>query len=179
MRIPKTTLPGSCALLLLVGLAACSGPIETRSGLAGAPVASATAVALVPLPESASAESLAARTAVAEALGRYGYRLADDAPLRIDVALAERAAAVAVRALAGPALSPAKRQRLLQDCHDQTHRLTLAAYDPARPGVTRVWAEEHHCNGTLAASLPALADQAVAALTAATPERMTLRAGRD
>ena len=179
MNTAKTTLPRSWSLMLLAGVAACSGPIETRSGIAGAPLASAAAVALAPLPEDAGAESLAARNAVAEALGRHGYRLADDAPLRIDVALAERTAGVEVRALAGSALSPAKSQRLLQDCHDQTHRLTLAAFDPARPGVTRVWAEEHHCKGKLAASLPALADQAVAALAATAPERTTLRAGRD
>jgi len=175
----KTTLPRSCSLILLAGVAACSGPIETRSGIAGAPVAPAAAVALAPMPHDADATSLAARTAVAEALRQHGYILADDAPLRIDVALAERAAGAEVRALAGPALSPAKSQRLLQDCHDQTHRLTLAAFDPARPGVTRVWAEEHHCKGTLAASLPALADQAVAALAADMPERTTLRTGRD
>ena len=120
-----------------------------------------------------------ARAAVADALGKHGYRLVPDAALRIDVAIAERAAQVDVRPLVGAPLSPAKSQRLLQDCHDHTHRLTLAVYDPATPGVTRAWAEEHHCKGTLAASLPALADQAVAALAVAAPERRSKRAGKD
>ena len=169
----------TCSLVLLAGVAACSGPITTRSGIAGPPVAPTTAVTLAPAPEDAGAVTLAARAAVAEALGRHGYNLAPDAPLRIDVALAERAAGVDVRAVAGPALSPAKNQRVLQNCHDQTHRLTLAVYDPARPGVTRAWAEEHHCHGLIAASLPALAEQAVLALALATPERRTERSGKD
>ncbi|MFM9937076.1 MAG: hypothetical protein ACKVOL_12880, partial [Novosphingobium sp.] len=100
-------------------------------------------------------------------------------PLRVEVAIAERPAQVDLRPLAGAALSPAKTQRLLQDCHDRTHRLTLAVTDPAHAGVTRAWAEEHHCKGTLAASLPALAQQAVAALAVAAPERSTERAGKD
>ncbi len=123
--------------------------------------------------------SLAALAAVTEALGRHGYRIAPDAPLRIDVALTERAAGVDVQALGGGELSPAKSQRLLQDCHDRTHRLALAVYDPARPGVTRVWAEEHHCRGLIAASLPALAEEAVAALALTGPERITERNGKD
>ena len=175
----KTGLPRSWPLILLAGVAACSGPIATRSGIEGPPVTPATAVALAPLPEGAGAATLTARVVVAKALERHGYRVTPDAPLRIDVALAERAAEVDVRTLAGPALSPAKPQRLLQDCHDRTHRLTLAAYDPARPGVTRAWAEEHHCKGPIAASLSALADQAVAALAAATPEQRTERPGKD
>ena len=84
-----------------------------------------------------------------------------------------------VRALGGPALSPAKTKQFLQDCADRTHRLTLALTDPARPGVTRAFAEEHHCNGTLTASLPVLAQQAVSALALPGPERITRRSGRD
>ena len=138
---------------------------------------------------------MAAYTAVAEALGRYGYPVSSEAPYRIEIALAERAADVDVLALAqsgaqpgaqtaaGSALSPAKTKRLFQDCKDQTHRLTLAviaaAGQPVRPGVTRAWAEEHHCKGTLAASLPALADQAVAALALTGGERITKRRGQD
>lgn len=165
--------------MLLAGVAACSGPIATRTGLDGPPVAPATAVALMPAPEGAGPAILSACDAVAQALGRRGYRLSDDASLRIEVALAERAASVDVRPLTGGALSPAKTKRLLQNCEDRTHRLTLAASDPARPGVTRAWAEEHHCKGTLDASLPTLADQAVAALALDVPERVTERSGRD
>lgn len=130
---------------------------------------------------------MAAHTAVAEALGHRGYSVVSEAPYRIEIALAERAADVDVRPVAGPvagpALSPAKTKRLFQDCKDQTHRLTLAVIaasgSPARPEVTRAWAEEHHCKGTLAASLPALADQAVAALALAGGERISKRQGKD
>lgn len=168
------------ALILLAG---CAGPVTTRSGIAGLPIAHGAAFALAPAPEGAGSTAEAARAAVVDALARQGYRLAADAPLRIEVALAEREAKVDVRPLSGPlsgpVLSPAKSQRPLQDCRDRTHRLTLVAYDPARPGVTRTWAEEHHCKGTLAASLPVLADQAVTALAAAVPERVTKRTGKD
>lgn len=172
----KTKLVWSCALILLAG---CAGPIATRSGIAGPPLSPGAALALVPLAESAGSTAEAARAAVTEALARQGYQLVADAPLRIEVALAERAAGADVRALSGAVLSPAKTQRPLQDCRDRTHRLTLVAYDPARPGLTRAFAEEHHCKGTLAASLPALADQAVRALASVVPERVTTRAGKD
>lgn len=172
----KTTSLWPCAIILLAG---CAGPVATRSGIAGPPIGPGAAFALAPMAEGAGSTAEAARAAVAEALARQGYRLAVDAPLRIEVAIAEREAQVDVRPLSGAALSPAKSQRPLQDCRDRTHRLTLVAYDPARPGVTRTWAEEHHCKGALAASLPVLADQAVTALAAAAPERVTKRAGKD
>ena len=160
-------------------LAGCAGPIATRSGFTGTPIFPGATFALAPVPEGAGSTAEAARAAVAKALGRHGYRLAADAPLWIEVALAEREAEVDVRPLSGAVLSPAKSQRALQDCRDRTHRLTLVAYDPARQGVTRSFAEEHHCKGLLAVSLPVLADQAVTALAAAVPERLTTRAGKD
>ena len=126
-------------LIIITGVAACAGPITTRSAIEGSPIPSATAVALAPAAEDAGAAMLTARDAVAEALVRHGYRLSSEAQLRIEVALSERAADVDVRALAGSALSPAKTARLFQDCRDRTHRLTLAAVDlaspPTRPGV--------------------------------------------
>lgn len=179
----KFKLRWSSLAILLAGAAACAGPVTTRSGIEGPPVLAATAVTLAPVPQDAGPAALAAHTAVAEALGRRGYPVMSDAPFRIEIALAERAADVDVRPVAGPALSPAKTKRLFQDCKDQTHRLTLAVIatsgSPARPRVTRAWAEEHHCKGTLAASLPALADQAVAVLAHAGPERSTNRPGKD
>jgi hypothetical protein len=164
-------------------VAACAGPITTRSGLEGPSVPAASAVALAPAAEDAGSAARAARVAVAQALESQGYRLSSEAPLRIEVALSERAADVDVRALGGPTLSPAKTARLFQDCRDRTHRLTLAVIDlaspPTRTGVTRAFAEEHHCKGTLAASLPSLAEQAVAALGLGGAERSTIRSGKD
>lgn len=187
----KPKLRWSSLVILLAGAAACAGPVTTRSGIEGPPVLAATAVTLAPVPQDAGPAALAAHTAVAEALGRRGYPVASDAAYRIEIALAERAADVDVRPVvgpvagpvSGPALSPAKTKRLFQDCKDQTHRLTLAVIatsgSPARAGVTRAWAEEHHCKGTLAASLPALADQAVAALALGGGERISKRQGKD
>ena len=183
----KSKLRWSSHVILLAGAAACAGPVTTRSGIAGPPVLSATAVTLAPMPQDASPAAMAAHTAVAEALGRHGYPVSSDAPFRLEIAMAERAADVDVRPVAGsvtgPALSTAKTKRLFQDCEDQTHRLTLvviaASGQPVRPEVTRAWAEEHHCKGTLAASLPSLADQAVAALALAGGERITKRRGQD
>ena len=170
-------------LILIAAMAACAGPITTRSGIEGPPVLAATAFALAPAAEDAGSATLTARDAVAAALERHGYRLSSEAPLRIEVALSERAADIDVRTLGGPAISPAKTTRLFQDCRDRTHRLTLAVMDlavpPTRPGVTRAWAEEHHCKGTMAASLPSLAEQAVAALSLGGFERSTQRSGKD
>ncbi len=167
----------------LILLAGCAGPVATCSGIAGSPISPGAAVALAPAPEGAGNAAEAVRAAVSEALVRQGYRLAANAPLRIEAALAERDAGIDLRPLAGPisgpVLSPAKAQRPLQDCRDRTHRLTLVAYDPARPEIVRVWAEEYHCHGTLAASLPALAERAVIALAAGGPDQITVRAGQD
>jgi hypothetical protein len=165
--------------ILLAGAAACSGPIATRSGLAGPVVAATTPVALAAAPDAAGSAYQLASMAVADALRHHGYRLAADAPMRIEIGISERGAEAAVLPLAGPALSSAKAPRLLQNCQDRTHRLTLAVYDPAQPGMTRTWAEEHHCRGNLAESMAALADQAVSALAGPALDGRSERTGKD
>jgi hypothetical protein len=155
-----------------IALAGCAGPIETRYGSAGVVPDARLAVAILqpPMPENADggagATTLAqARDAVVAALGRRGIAVAPDSADRLEIAITARPASSGVAVIGGTALSPAKKQRLLQSCHDTTFRLALAFYAGTDPvAASRSWAEESHCHGTLAQSLPALADRAVAAL---------------
>ena len=110
-------------------------------------------------------------------LEQRGVVMADDAPARLTVALAERPAAMAVLADDGTVLSGAKQPRLLQNCADRTHRLLLVLEAAGAPPV-RAWAEEDHCHGELSASMQPLAERAVAAL-AGEPAGVTKRSGRD
>ncbi|WP_298283020.1 hypothetical protein [Novosphingobium sp.] len=169
--------------LMLCGLAlsACAGPVATRSGFAGADrtgfgINAADGVAIVAAPGSGEL-STAARAAVAAALSKRGQAIAADSPLRLTVSVSERSADMAIVSDDGATLSPAKRQRLLQNCTDRTQRLLLVLEGKDQPPV-RAWAEESHCHGTLDASLPALADQAVDALYRK-EGGITLRSGQD
>lgn len=168
-------------MLGVVGLAGCAGPVETRVGRAGDAIAHPSPVAVAPVAIAAvtGAGDLSgpALTAVMQALARRGIAVADNAPARLTIALAERPAEMGVTGDDGLVLSAAKRSRLLQDCADRKHRLLLVLDRAGTPPV-RAWAEEDHCKGTLAAGLTPLAERAVAAL-AGDRSGVLLRAGRD
>lgn len=163
-------------VLAALALAACAGPVETRTGADAAsfPPKMPVEVVLAGVPDALSA---ATRAAIGAALADHGFTPAPEGAARLTVALAERPAAMAVIAADGRDISPAKRQRLLQDCADRTQRLLLVLEMPGAAPV-RAWAEEAHCHGTLAQSVAPLATQAVAALAGkALP--VHVRSGRD
>lgn len=158
------------------GLAACSGPIETNSGFAGA-----SGLGIEPAGSIAVVTSLVpgdqASAAVIAALTKRGQPIATDAATRLTLTVAERASDLAVLSDDGVPLSPAKQPRLLQNCPDRTQRLLLVLERKDQPPV-RAWAEETHCKGQLAASLPALAERAVNALYSGNGS-VRLRRGQD
>lgn len=171
-------LPGVLAVL-----GACAGPIATRAGydgvgLGGVGIGGLAAVAVVSS-DAAGGASDAARSAVAEALGRRNVAavVAQSGEPRVTVSIAERPSSLAVLTDDGRVVSAAKRRRLLQNCEDRTQRLLLVLETPGAPPV-RAWAEEDHCKGDFAASLMPLAERAVAAL-ADRSTGVTLRSGRD
>lgn len=173
----RTAGPATVALLCLFGTA-CSGPIETRSGIAGARLPATATVAVVASYEQDDAVSTAARAAVAKALMQHGYAVSDDGAVRLTVALGERPASLEVLGTDGMVLSAAKRPKLLQNCDDRTERLTLVAENPGG-GVSRAWAEEDHCKSARAQAVQPLAAQAVGRLVGAHQPGRAFRFGRD
>ncbi|WP_068071823.1 hypothetical protein [Novosphingobium lentum] len=151
-------------------LAACSGPIETRFGAVGSAPGGAGSVAILQVPHdgdggTAGASQAEAQAAVVAALGRNGITTVAEAADYIEIAITARPASSGISVIGGADLSTAKKQKLLQSCHDTTYRLALVYYSGADAAATsRSWAEESHCHGQLSQSLPALANQAVAAL---------------
>lgn len=106
-----------------------------------------------------------AQEAVIAALARRGLGVSKGAQARLDIGLTNRSASTGIGVIEGETLSPAKRRVFLQSCKDRTYRLSLAYYGAgADIPITRAWAEEYHCKGTLEASISDLAEKAVAAL---------------
>lgn len=175
----KSVISGSLTAIILLCAAGCAGPVVTQTGIAGPALGARIPLAIVTAPGENGDMRKLAQAAVEQALARQGHTIAADAALHMEIAVAERRAPVGVDHSAGAALSQAKQQRLLQSCTDRTHRLTVALYDPSRPGVTRAWAEEYHCKGTLAQSLPALADRLVATLENPAMAGLSQRKARD
>ncbi len=169
---------GPAVVLMSLICAACSGPVETRSGIAGAPVPASATVAVFASPDQHDAASGSARDAVAKALTQYGYIVSDEGALRVTVGLGERPASLAVLAADGAVVSGAKRQKLLQECADRTQRLTLVAENSGGE-VSRAWAEESHCKSGLDKAVEPLAMQAVARLVGRHGSGRDLRFGRD
>lgn len=175
----KSIISGSLTVIMLLCAAGCAGPVATQTGIAGPALGARVPLAIVAAPGGNADMRQLAQTAVEQALTRQGHAIAANADMRLEIAIAERRAPVGVNQPAGASLSAAKRQRFLQSCTDRTHRLTVALYDPARPGVTRAWAEEYHCKGTVAQSLPALADRLVATLENPALAGLSQRKARD
>jgi len=168
-------LAGMAAIAVVSG---CAGPIESRAGIAGPAVSPAISLAVTATAGQGGPGMAQAVAAVRQELVRQGFRLADDAALRVEVGLAEREATSALLAADGSVLSPIKKKRLLQDCADRRHRLTIAVIPPKGP-PRRAWAEENHCHGTVAESIQPLAVRAVAMLNDDPSTAVRYRKGRD
>lgn len=171
--------PFAAAAAMLL-LSACAGPIAVRSGASGPAVPTVVKLTMADSGEPTGPEMAGARKAVEAALRDRGYLLSDENGRRMELGLSTRPASAAIGVIGGQTVSPAKSNRLLQNCKDRTYRLTLTYYGEGdQPVITRSWAEESHCRGTLEDSLASLARHAVAALAEGTASRTDLRRGRD
>ncbi len=161
-------------------LSACAGPVTVHSGASGPAVPPAVKVTMADSSEAAIPPLAEARKAVEAALRDRGYLLSVESGHRMELGLSTRPASAGIGVIGGQTVSPAKTERLLQNCKDRTYRLTLTYYGEGdQPVITRSWAEESHCRGTLEDSLASLARPAVAALAEGTGSRTDLRRGRD
>lgn len=153
-------------MIASLALSSCAGPVETRINAAGAGIATAQPLMLAPLApgeEAARPGLVAGRQALGTALAAQGYRLAEDAPLAVTIGVAERPARISVSAGQGDtALSPAKKQHLLQNCDDRLMRVTVGIVDRASGDVRYAGsAEEAHCHAALTDAMPRLVGKAV------------------
>jgi hypothetical protein len=175
MKVPG---PLVAALMCLPLMNGCASRIDLRAGAAGPAIPPASGLALIGITPQDSPLAVSAREAVVKALARRGHVLAAEGPARIEIGLTDRLASTGVGVIGGAPLSPAKSRKFLQSCKDHTYRLTLTYYSAAPDvAVTRAWAEEQHCKGTIAESIAGLADKAVAALARGSSSETSKRRG--
>lgn len=177
MRYPA--IGSACLLLLLTSTAGCTGHIVTQTGRAGPPLPAGSPVTIVAMAAGADDTARLARAAVERELAAQGHTISPDARWRVEIAVAERSAAVAMEQPGGATMSPAKRRHFLSRCAYRTQRLTLAVYDAQAADPIRTWAEEPHCRASLADNIAALARQAVSSLERIPPAGRSTRRGRN
>lgn len=174
---------GSCgkfALIALVTLSACAGPIETRvvSTGQGAPANTILAEAA----PAGTIQALAYQQALEQLRGR-GFGLSDTGALQLHVAFSERDASISVKAGDGKAtndLSPAKKRKPLQSCADRDMRLTVTL-TRISDGVElyRGEAAEYHCKAGVDEVLPPLVSAALRDIGQPRGGYVVNRAGQD
>ena len=153
--------------LLLFGLGACSGPIETRIVSSGPGVANPEYI-LQEEPPKADLP-LRAHIAVMHQLADRGYMVSDTGSLKLDIAFAERDAQIAVFTKSGSdqaIIAPGKQKKALQSCADREMRLTVILTRIA-DGVElyRGNASEYHCKAKAEDVVPELVKAALVDLT--------------
>ncbi|MEQ1550156.1 hypothetical protein [Sphingorhabdus sp.] len=160
---------GSRLLLssLMLGLAACAGPVETRVNSAGPGIASSTTIFQEALPTSSTAAQ--ARAAVITLLTEKGYRETQAGDVQLHVAFAERDAAISVKTKSGDTvadIAAAKAHKPLQSCADREMRLAVTL-TRITDGIElyRGTASEYHCKAQMVEVLPALVTAALADLS--------------
>lgn len=147
----------------------CSGPIETRIQTQTGPALPAQKLySFTAKPEQNSETYQSARKMVADALAAKSYVAADEAPILVHIALADRPASIAMTTGEEGDVSiiaNQKERKLLQSCKDIEHRLTINMVSSA-DGATLYsgTAAEYHCKGTIEQSLPYLVDGALSDL---------------
>ncbi len=159
-------------LLSTIILTACTGPIETRVETVVPTALPVTKIfSFTEKPEQNNALYQDARTLVADALESKGFSQADSASILVQIALADRPANIAIDVGENEKKIPrslAKKQKFLQSCKDQEHRLIITLTDQTTGNsLYSGTASEYHCKGTLKASLPYLVGAAMADLGSA------------
>jgi hypothetical protein len=158
------------AAMALLGLGACTMPLQTRSGLGGLPLASGGPLTVVAADQHDEPAKAATR-AVAEELERRGFVIAAEAPTRVEVSLSVRSAHVSVEDGNGELISAPRNRHPFVLCDGTVHRLALTAFATERtdkPQPSQGWAEQFRCSNEPAASLAKLARMAVQALAGGT-----------
>lgn len=147
----------------------CSGPIETRiQTQAGSALPAQKLYSFTAKPEQNSEIYQTARKMVADALAAKSFIAADDAPILVHIALADRPASIAMTTGEEGDVSiiaNQKERKPLQSCKDVEHRLTINMVNTANgAALYSGTAAEYHCKGTMEQSLPHLIDGALADL---------------
>ncbi len=167
-------------LALALSTGGCSSQIQLMSGATGPAMPAGATIAIVGVSQDKLETTAKAQDAVIAALARRGRSVSSDAQARLDIGLTDRSASTGIGVIGGETLSPAKAHKFLQSCKDRTYRLTLAYYGAgADVPITRAWAEEHHCKGTIDASIASLAEKAVAALELGASAETDKRRGKE
>jgi hypothetical protein len=153
------------SLSLAALLGGCASHVRLNSGATGLAMPANATISFIGTHHAGGQLARQAQASVAEALEARGHKVGPDAPVRIEVGLTNRPSVTGVSVIDGAVLSPPKGKAFLQSCRDRTYRLVLTYYGAGETvPVTRAWAEERHCKGTIDDSIRSLADKAVAAL---------------
>jgi hypothetical protein len=157
------------AFAVSLGLAAllggCTSHVRLNSGATGPAMPANATISFIGTHQVDGQLARQAQASVADALEKRGHMIGPDAAMRIEVGLTDRPAITGVSVIDGAVLSPPKGKAFLQSCRDRTSRLVLTYYGVGDTvPITRAWAEERHCKGTIDGSIRSLADKAVAAL---------------
>jgi hypothetical protein len=161
--------PLVASLSLAILLGGCTNQVRLNSGATGPAIAANTSITFIGTNQTDGQLARQVQASVADALTARGHKVGADGPMRIEVGLTDRPAITGVSVIDGAELSPPKGKAFLQSCRDRTYRLVLTYYGVGDTiPVTRAWAEERHCKGTIDDSIRSLADKAVAALAMGT-----------
>jgi hypothetical protein len=164
---------------MMLALAACAGPVETRidnTGQAGAVIGT---YVLAETGEAESPELLQARKLVADRLAVKGLTASDTGTYHLEVTVSSRSAVLGLkqedRSLSGP-----KPKKPFQNCKDSEYRFGIALtriVDGAE--MYRGSAAEYHCRAGLEQTLPTLVNAALADLGAPKGQYVLKRKGRE
>lgn len=146
--------------LLLLVLAGCAGPIETRIESAGISAAAPTSFAIDP---EITGPAAGVQAKVTEHLQGLGYRLADNGALKLHVTASDRPAELALQSGSHQLAVAAGKKR----CAKREYRvgITLTRISDGA-NIYRSSAAEFHCKLTLDEALPTLVSAAMADLGA-------------
>jgi hypothetical protein len=178
--MPHRLVSSVIVAMTLATASGCTNNVSLRSGSTGMPLAENEAMAIVGATPNDPAMAVRAQNAVIAALGKRGHVVTPDAAARLEIGITDRLASSGISVIGGQELSAAKRRKFLQSCEDRTYRLVLTHYGATNDvPVSRAWAEEHHCKGTLESSIDGLAEKAVAALVKGSSSEVSERRGKE
>jgi hypothetical protein len=153
-------------LLLVLGLSACAGPLETRVVSSGQGIDRPDYILQEEAPQSEPL--LRAHIEAMHQLADRGFMVSDKGTLKFDIAFAERDASIAVLSKSGDkvqVIAPAKQKKPLQNCADREMRLTLTLTRIADGAeVYRGSASEYHCKAQAVDVVPEMVKAAMADL---------------
>ncbi|MEE9432928.1 MAG: hypothetical protein V3V15_01655 [Sphingorhabdus sp.] len=170
-------------LVILLGLAACAGPIETRLLSAGEANIDALSYSYSKPTAAASAEYGMARALIIEALSKRNFRNAENAPVLLQMAVSERPANLGLKRGEGEnvkVIAPTKKRKLFQSCKDREYRLSLR-FTQVSDGRLLYSGEaaQYHCKLGLSEALPGMVDAVIADIDGPRGAKVIKRRGRE